>query len=156
LTGKATIVMAEGRRMMRLARELEPEQFRTLLEEYQQLLTGVFEERGGRGVDAAGDTVVASFPIAKDAAFAAVAAHRAVAARDWPGWPRPGISVGLDSAEERCSELCDAAEGGQTFMSQATAGRLEEDDLDDLFLRDVGEQQARRSGRAVWAYELVA
>jgi class 3 adenylate cyclase len=156
LTGKATIVMAEGRRMMRLARELEPEQFRTLLEEYQQLLTGVFEERGGRGVDAAGDTVVASFPIAKDAAFAAVAAHRAVAARDWPGWPRPGISVGLDSAEERCSELCDAAEGGQTFMSQATAGQLEEDDLRDLSLRDVGEQQARRSGRPVRAYELVA
>jgi class 3 adenylate cyclase len=116
----------------------------------------VFAERGGRNVDASGDTVVAAFPVAKDAAFAAVAAHRAVAAREWPGWPRPEVSVGLDSAEESCSELCDAAEGGQTFMSQATAGLLEEDELGDLFLRDVGEQRSRRSGRAVRAYELVA
>jgi class 3 adenylate cyclase len=156
LTGKATIVMAEGRRMMRLTRELEPEQFKTLLEAYQQLLAGVFDERGGRDVAASGDTVVAAFPLAKDAAFAAVAAHRALAAREWPGWPRPEVSVGLDFAEEGCSELCDAAEGGQTFMSPATAGLLEEDDLGDLLLRDVGEQQTRRSGRAVRAYELLA
>ena len=142
--------------MMRLARELEPERFRTLLEAYQLLLTGVFEARGGRDVDASGDTVVATFPLAKDAAFAAVAAHRAVAGREWPGWPRPEISVGLDSGEESCSELCDTAEGGQTFMSPETAGLLEEDDLGDLLLRDVGEQQARRSGRALRAYELIA
>jgi class 3 adenylate cyclase len=156
LKGKATIVMAEGRRMMRLARELEPERFRTLLEAYQHVLTGVFEEHGGGHVDASADTVVAAFPIAKGAAFAAVAAHRAVAAREWPGWPRPEISVGLDFAEESCGELCDAAEGGQTFMSPATAGLLEADDLGELFVRDLGEQRTRRSGRAVPAFELVA
>jgi class 3 adenylate cyclase len=166
LSGTVTIVMAEGRRLMRLAREITPEEFGHLLESYQRILGRLFDELGGRDVEFLSDMVLAAFPTAKQAALAAAAAHRAVAAHEWPGWPQPAISVGLHSGEagigwvgpaaSRCSELCEAAEGGQTFMSQATAGLLEEDDLGDLSLRDVGEQQARRSGRAVRAYELVA
>jgi len=63
--------------------------------------------------------------------------------------------VGLDAAEESCSELCDAAEGGQTFISQRTASVLRGEDLSGLRLRDLGERQTRRSKRAV-RYELVA
>ncbi len=44
-----TTVMAEGRRMMRLSRELSREHFQALLDEYQRLLTGLFEGRGGLG-----------------------------------------------------------------------------------------------------------
>src|SRR6266540_254057 len=43
LTGTVTIVLAEGRRMMRLSRELSPDHFGALLNEYQRLLTGLFE-----------------------------------------------------------------------------------------------------------------
>ena len=78
---------------------------------------------------------------------------------------KPEISVGLHSGEAgvgwigpavvRCAELCDAAEGGQTFLSAVTAGLLEHERLGGLSLRDLGEQKTRRSGRLVHAYELV-
>jgi class 3 adenylate cyclase len=147
--------MAEGRRMMRLAGELEPERFDALIEAYQQVLTGLFEELGGEYVDAAGDTVTATFAVPTQAASAAVAAHRAVAALDWPDWLQPGVSVGLASDEASCSELCDAAEGGQTFLSAETAALLGREDLGELDVRDLGEQLTRRSRRPVRAYELV-
>jgi class 3 adenylate cyclase len=164
-TGTVTIVVAEGRRMMRLARELAPDVFAGLLEEYQGLLRQVLESTGGREVDFDGDTAVAAFPTTKQAALAAVAAQRAVAAHEWPHGCELAMSVGLDSgtlglgwagpAVARCAELCDAAEGGQIFMTPAVSGLLEEEDLGELVVRDLGEVPLRRSDQEIRAYELV-
>lgn len=165
LTGAVTIVVAEGRRMMRLARELEPGVFDALLEEYHRHLRQLLESMGGREVDFDSDTGMAAFPTAKQAALAAVAAQRAVAGHEWPHGRQLAMSVGLDSgtageswdgpAVARCSELCDAAEGGQIFVTQAVSSALEEDDLGELVLRDLGEVPLRRSDRKVRAHELV-
>lgn len=150
--------MAEGRRMMRLAAQLRADDFEAVLGEYQGLLRCVFEERGGRDVELSSDTASAAFPTARQAALAAVAVQRAVAAHRWPHGLTLAVSVALDSGEaalERCSELCDAAEGGQIFLSQATAGLLDDEDLGELRLRDIGDVETRRTARSVRAYELV-
>lgn len=147
--------------MMRLSRELTPDLFEELLSEYQRLLRRLFEEMGGREVQVSGDSALAAFPTAKQAAHAAVAAQRALAAHEWPQGLRPAISVGLHSGQAeigtaaRCAELCDAAEGGQIFMSQETANLLQDEDLGGLSIRDLGEQQMRRTQRVVRAHELV-
>jgi class 3 adenylate cyclase len=151
--------------MMRLADELAPDVFDALLEEYQRLLKEVLAEIGGREIEVDSDTVIAAFPTAKQAAVAAVAAQRAVAAHDWPHGRRLAMSVGLDSGEAgagwdgtaalRCAELCDAAEGGQIFLTQAVGSLLEEESLDEWSVRDLGEVLLRRSERKVRAYELV-
>jgi class 3 adenylate cyclase len=164
-TPEVTIVMIEGRRMMRLAKELPEEHFDALLGEYAGVLSRLLGEMGGGDVEVEGDTAVAAFSSAKHAALAAVAAQRAVAAHDWPHALRPAVSVGLDSGEaatswadptaSHCADLCDAAEGGQIFVSPKTAALLEREELDDLSLRDLGEQTTRRTRRAVRAYELV-
>lgn len=75
------------------------------------------------------------------------------------------ISVGLHSGEAgigwlgpaalRSAELCDAAEGGQIFLSRATASLLEDEDLGELLIRDLGERETRRGRTTVYAYELV-
>lgn len=165
LAGTVTIVMAERRRMMRLSRELSPEHFGVLLSDYQRLLVELFEQRGGSEVQAALDSALAAFPTAKQAALAAVAAQRAVAAHEWPKGLRPAISVALHSgpagigwvgpAALRCAELCDTAEGGQILMSQATASLLEDEDLGALLMRPLGPQRTRRTGETVNPYELV-
>jgi class 3 adenylate cyclase len=165
LSGTVTVVMAEGRRMMRLVKELTPEAFGTLLEAYRALFQGVFERMGGREVEVASDTATAAFPTAKQAALAAIAAQRAVAAHEWSHGREVAISVGLHSGEAgvgwagsavlRCVELCDAAEGGQIFLSQAARSLLEDADLGEVFVRDLGEQPTRRSDCLVQAYELV-
>jgi class 3 adenylate cyclase len=156
-TGTVTIVVAEGRRMMRLARELEPDVFDALLKDYQRLLQEVLESMGGHEVDFDGDTAIAVFPTAKQAARAAVAAQRAVAAHEWPHGRELAMSVGLDSgtAVARCEELCDAAEGGEIFVTEAVSSMLEEEDLGDLVLRDRGEVPLRRTDQKIRAYELV-
>src|SRR5262245_3072144 len=165
LTGTVTIVMSEGRRMMRLAGELTPKEFGAVLGAYRRLLGRVLGELGGRELEVAGDTAIAAFPTAKDAALAAVAAQRAVAENEWPGGIRPEISVGLHSgpagvgwvgpAAVRCIDLCDTAEGGQIFLSPATAALLEDEDLGGLTIRDLGERTTRRLGTAVRAFELL-
>jgi class 3 adenylate cyclase len=157
--------MTEGRRMMRLFQQIPQEQFAALLNEYQQLLTRVLEEMGAGMVNVTGDSVVAAFPSAKQATQAAIAAQRAVRSHEWPYGHRLEMSVGLHSeeaairwigpAEMRCEELCDAAEGGQTFVSPVTAGLLEDENLGELSLLDLGERRTRRSGRSIHAYELV-
>jgi len=165
LTGTVTIVMAEGRRMMRLMHDLPREVFWALLTEYQQLLSRVLREMGGRAVESEGDSVAAGFATAKEAALAAAAAQRAVAAHEWPHGLGAAISVGVHSGEAgigwlgpailRCAELCDAAEGGQVFLSRATASLLEDENLGELVIRDVGEREMRRTRGEVRAYELV-
>jgi len=165
LAGTVTIVMAEGRRMMRLSRELSPEHFGALLSGYQRLLVDLFVQSGGTDVETAFDTALAAFPTAKQAVLAAVAAQHAVAAHEWPEGLSPAISVALHSgpagigwvgpAALRCAELCDTAEGGQILMSQATASLLEDDALGELSIRRLGPRQTRRTGKTVHAHELV-
>jgi class 3 adenylate cyclase len=163
--GTVTLVVAEGRRMMRLAAELAPETFDALLEEYHRLLREVLESMGGSEVSFDGDTARAAFPSARQAARAAVAAQRAVAAHEWPHGRELAMSVGLDSGPPgggwdgpvvaRCEELCDAAEGGQVFVTQAVSSSLEGEDLGELTMQDLGEVPLRRSDQTVRAYELV-
>jgi class 3 adenylate cyclase len=165
LTGTVTVVVTEGRRIMRLARELPQDRFGALLTDYQRLLRGVLERTGGRDVEVSTDMAWAAFPTAKRAAFAAVAAQRAVAEHEWPDGLNIAMSVGIHSGEAgigwigpavfRGSQLADAAEGGQIFMSPATAGLLEDENLGELSLRDIGEPLGRHSQLAVRAYELV-
>lgn len=146
--------------MMRLSRELPADVFQRLLEEYERFLREVLEGMGGRDVDVDDDTCVAAFSSAKQAALAAVSVQRAVAAHDWPHGRSLAMSIGLDSgapeaAALRCAELCDAAEGGQIFLTEALSRLLEQEGLGDLSVRDVGEVPLRRSDRTVRAYELV-
>jgi class 3 adenylate cyclase len=165
LSGTVTMVVAEGRRMIRLYEDLSAETFGALLVEYQRLLRDVLQQQGGREVNTFQDTAMAAFPTAKQAVLAAVACQRAVGDHEWPHGRSVAISVGVHSGEAgigwlgpatvRCGELCDTAEGGQIFLSQASSGLLEDEDLGEILIRDLGEQHARRSGQPVHAYELV-
>ncbi len=151
--------------MMRLSHKLTPEVFGALLDEYHRLLRDMLEGKGGRAVEVADDTATAVFVSARQAALAAAAVQGAVAAHAWPHRLKAAVSVALDSVEAdldsvgsataRCSELCDAAEGGQIFASQETAGLLQDEDLGELLLRNLGERQTRRTQRPVRVYERV-
>lgn len=163
LSGTVTIVLTEGRRMMRLLKELPHEHFETLINEYYQLVTGVLARAGGRGVETAGDSVAAGFATAREAVLAAVAAQRALATHEWPYVEGVAMSVGVHTSEagiglggpaiRRCEELCDAAEGGEIFLSRATASLLEDEHLGDILIHDLGQREMRRTRGAIHAYE---
>ena len=62
LAGTVTLVMAEGRRVIRLGRELSPPIFGALIDEYQRLLRDVMLRMGGRQFEVSQDTAIAVFP----------------------------------------------------------------------------------------------
>jgi class 3 adenylate cyclase len=153
--------MAEGRRMMRLSDELAPGAFEALLDEYEQVLRAVLAAAGGRDVTVSGDTVTASFSEPAEALRAAVAVKGATGSREWSHGRKLEVSIGLDAgsyepAVARCEELCDAAEGGEIFLSPAVVDLLDADGLGDLSFRDLGDVPLRRVERTVRAYELLA
>jgi class 3 adenylate cyclase len=162
--GTVTVVMAEGRRLIRTARELPADQVAPLIDDYQRLLRRVFEEHEGREVTAAGDMVAAAFASPRQAVAAAVAVQHAVSVHTWPNGLNIAISVGLHSgqagvgwigwASMRCALICDITEGGQIFLSAATAALLEDENLGELTVRDLGELTTRRTGDRVHVYEL--
>jgi len=166
LTGTVTVVMAEGRRFIRTARELPPDQVVPLIDDFQRLLGRVFDEHDGREIGGAADMVAAAFASPRQAVAAAVAAQRAVARHTWPVGLDVAISVGLHSGEAgvgwigwasmRCALICDIAEGGEIYLSAATAALLEDEDLGELTVEDRGELKTRRTGDRVHVYELIS
>ena len=82
--GTVTVVMAEGRRLIRLGRELSSSIFDALISEYQRLTRDVMERMGGRQFEVFQDTAIAAFPTAKQAALAAAALQHVVATHEWP------------------------------------------------------------------------
>ena len=115
--------------------------------EHRRVLREVFQAHDGREVDAEGDAFFIGFERASDAVAAAVAAQRALLAT---GVVR--VRVGLHTTEphlhaegyvgvgvSRAARICGAAHGGQIVVSQATAGVVEDDELLDVRLRDLGE-----------------
>src|SRR6266542_4732498 len=129
-------------------------------------VTDVMERMGGRQFEVFQDTAIAAFPTAKQAALAAAALQHLVATHEWPHKGDVAVSVGVHSGDVGiglgpaaticCEALCDAAEGGQIFLSPSAALLLEEEDLGDLAILDPGEQVTRRGGSRVRAFELVS
>lgn len=164
LRGTVSVVMVEGRRMLGLHRQMTPDGFGALLVEYRRLLSDVLERAGSDYVESDADTVAASFATPIEAVHAAVSVQRAVAAHEWPEARRIEVSIGIHSGDAGvgwigpaallCTELCDVAEAGEIFISQATAALLEGAQLGELRVHDRGEPRTRRGGQAVRAYEI--
>jgi class 3 adenylate cyclase len=135
--------------------------------EHGRLFEEVFPAHGGRVIDTQGDAYFAVFDRAGDAVAAAVAAQRALAARQWPEATQLRVRMGLHTAEpylhesgyvgigvHRAARICAAAHGGQILLSQATAGIVEDEELQDVELRDLGEHRLKDMSRPQRLVEL--
>jgi class 3 adenylate cyclase len=149
-----TVVMVEGRRLMRRRDELGAEAFASLLREYRRVVAEALQAAGSGAPGGDGDTVTATFPDARQAALAATGARAALSSHAWPDGTDVAASIGVGAGHE-CEALCDAAEAGEIFVSPETARLLEDEELGDLSLRDLGERRTRRTARPIGAYELV-
>ena len=115
--------------------------------EHRRVLREVFAAHRGCEIDAEGDAFFIGFAQASDAVAAAVAAQRVLVDT---GQVR--VRIGLHTTEphvhsegyvgvgvSRAARICAAAHGGQIVLSQATAGIVEDNQLLDVRLRDLGE-----------------
>ena len=160
--GTVTFLFTDIEGSTDLARRLGAD-FGTLRAEHRRVLREAFSAHDGHEIDTAGDGFFVVFERARDAVGAALAAQRAVA-----GFEEPlRVRMGLHTAEphlgddgyvgvgvNRAARVCAAGHGGQILLSAATAGILEDLDLDGVNLRDLGEHRLKDLVRPQRVFQL--
>jgi class 3 adenylate cyclase len=132
--------------------------------EHRRLLREALETHRGHEIDAEGDAFFIAFERATDAVAAAVAAQRALVAAD-----AVRVRIGLHTTEphlhpdgyvgvgvSRAARICAAAHGGQIVLSHATAGIVEDHELVDVRLRDLGDHYLKDIARPQRLYQIDA
>jgi predicted ATPase/class 3 adenylate cyclase len=123
-----------------------------LLAEHRRLLRAAFEAHRGYEVDTEGDAFFVTFASADDAAAAAVAGQRSLAAHRWPEGHRVTVRMGLHSGEPRLidgayvgldvhrgARVMSAGHGGQILLSHSTRRQLS----DSWAVVDLGEHRLK-------------
>jgi class 3 adenylate cyclase len=124
--------------------------------DHRRILRQRLSESGGREIDNQGDAFFFSFPRAKDAVAAAVAAQRQLAAHAWPDGVEVRIRMGLHTGEPtvgeegylgmdvvRAARICSAAHGGQILLSETTRALVGNSVPDGVSIRDLGHARLK-------------
>jgi class 3 adenylate cyclase len=166
--GTVTFLFTDVEGSTSLLKELGPS-YGAVLAEHQRILRGAFEAAGGEEIDTQGDSFFVAFRRAKDAAAAALAAQRALAAHAWPGDAAVRVRMGLHTGEptvgderyvglgvHRAARICAAAHGGQVLLSNTTRDLVEDDLPPDVALVDLGEHKLKDINRPERLFQLNA
>jgi class 3 adenylate cyclase len=132
--------------------------------EHRRLLRQAVAAHQGHEIDAEGDGFFVVFERATDAVAAAVAAQRALLGAD-----AVRVRMGLHTTEphlhsdgyvgvgvSRAARICAAAHGGQIVLSHATAGIVEDDELLDVRLHDLGDHSLKDIARPQRLFQIEA
>jgi len=166
-TGTVTLLFTDLEGSTGLLRELG-ERYGALLDDHRRLLRGIVDSHGGREVDTSGDGSFAAFPTARDGVAAAVDAQRAMAAHPWPDDALVRMRVALHTGEPRLAEqgyhglgvhlaarLCQAGQGGQILLSEATWAVIADDLPPGVGVRELGERALKDFERPQRVFEVV-
>ncbi len=166
--GTVTFLFSDIEGSTRLAGQLG-EGFGEVRADNRDLLRHAFTHHGGMEIDSRGDEFFVVFERAGDAVAAAVAAQRALQSQTFRDGVTVRVRIGLHTAEpylhddayvgigvHRASRICAAGHGGQILLSNATAGVVEDLDLDGVRLQDLGEHRLKDLKRPQRLYQLSA
>jgi class 3 adenylate cyclase len=165
--GTVTFLFSDVEGSTRLLKRLR-DRYGAVLSEHRRLLREAFAAHGGEEVDAQGDACFYVFSRAREAAAAAAAAQRSLAAHEWPDGAALRVRMGMHTGEPNVSEdgryhglgvhraarIMAAGHGAQVLASQATASVLSDDELDGITLRDLGEHELKDFERPERIYQL--
>ena len=126
-----------------------------VLGEHNRILREAFSAHGGIELGAEGDALFVAFTSAVEAAAAAAAGQRALAAHGWPADGTIRVRMGLHTGEptatadgyvgldmHRAARVSAAAHGAQVLLSQTTRDLLPET-LEGLKFRDLGDHRLK-------------
>jgi class 3 adenylate cyclase len=167
-TGTLTFLFTDMEGYTALLGTIPDEAAARVMHDHDRILHEAFVSAGGRVIDNSGDSFLACFPSATDAARAAAECHRALSAHVWPVDVLVAIRIGLNTGEavavsgryfgiavNRAARVCEAAHGGQALLSPATASLLDQRSLGELTLRDLGEFDLDSFDSPVHLHQLV-
>ena len=166
-SGTVTMVFTDIEGSTMLVRQLG-DRYEGVLNTHCRLLRDAFGAAGGTEVDGQGDAFFFVVPSATDAVLAAAAAQRAFAQETWPAGTDVRVRIGVHTGEPglgeegyhglgvvRAARISAAGHGGQVLVSQATRALIEDEDLKDLDVRDLGEHQLKDMPQPERLFQLV-
>jgi predicted ATPase/class 3 adenylate cyclase len=149
--------------------EKGPEAMKTALGQHDRVLYSCVTSHRGRLVEAGreGDSILAVFTSAADAAASALAMQRGLAAEAWPEGAQVRVRIAIHTGEadlrdghyygqvlNRCARMLASAHGGQVLTAGATASLLGGSLPPDARLRDLGRHRFKDLLRAEHIFEL--
>jgi len=153
-SGTVTLLFTDIEGSTALAERLG-DRWPAVLGEHNRILRETFSAHGGIELGAEGDALCVAFTSAIEAAEAAAAAQRALAAHGWPADGSIRVRMGLHTGEptatpdgyvgldmHRAARVAGAAHGAQVLLSQTMRDLLPET-LDSLAFRDLGDHRLK-------------
>jgi class 3 adenylate cyclase len=154
--GTVTFAFTDIEGSTRLLQELGDDAFGSLSRDHRRIVRETFGDAGGSEIDTQGDAFFFSFPRARDAVNAAVAAQRALRDHDWPDGREVRVRMGLHTGEPhvgdegylgidvvRAARIASAGAGGQILISETTRALLGNVLPDGVSVLDLGERQLK-------------
>jgi class 3 adenylate cyclase len=155
-SGTVTFAFTDIEGSTRLLQELGDEAFGALSRDHRRLVRETFGTAGGTEIDTQGDAFFFSFPRARDAVNAAVAAQRALREHGWPDGREVRVRMGLHTGEPhvgdegylgidvvRAARIASAGAGGQILISETTRALLGNVLPDGVAVLDLGERHLK-------------
>jgi class 3 adenylate cyclase len=165
--GTVTFLFSDIEESTDLLRRVGEDGFAAIRGDHRRVMREAFSAHGGREIDTAGDGFFIAFDSARSAVAAAVRAQLALATFTWPAGVDVRVRMGLHTAEpylgevgyvgvgvHRAARICDAAHGGQILVSNATAGIIEDAELTEVELLDLGEHRLKGLPRKQRLFQL--
>ena len=155
-SGTVTFAFTDIEGSTRLLQELGDEAFGALSRDHRRLVRETFGEAGGTEIDTQGDAFFFSFPRARDAVNAAVAAQRALREHEWPDGREVRVRMGLHTGEPhvgdegylgidvvRAARIASSGAGGQILISETTRALVGNVLPDGVAVLDLGERHLK-------------
>ena len=155
-SGTVTFAFTDIEGSTKLLQELGDERFGTLSRDHRRIVRATFGETGGSEIDTQGDAFFFSFPRARDAVNAAVAAQRALRDHAWPDGREVRVRMGLHTGEPhvgdegylgidvvRAARIASSGAGGQILISETTRALLGNVLPDGVSVLDLGERHLK-------------
>jgi class 3 adenylate cyclase len=155
-SGTVTFAFTDIEGSTKLLQEVGDEAFGALSRDHRRIVRDTFGESGGSEIDTQGDAFFFSFPRARDAVNAAVAAQRALREHAWPDGREVRVRMGLHTGEPhmgdegylgidvvRAARIASAGAGGQILISETTRALVGNVLPDGVAVLDLGEQHLK-------------
>jgi class 3 adenylate cyclase len=139
-----------------------------VLSDHRRILRGNAADHRGQEIDTQGDSFFFSFPRARDAVAAAVAAQRELAEHSWRDGVRVRVRMGIHTGEPsvadegfvgldvvRAARIAAIGHGGQVLISDVTRALVRTDLPEGVTVRSLGAQRLRGLDEPEPVHELV-
>jgi predicted ATPase/class 3 adenylate cyclase len=166
-TGTVTFLFTDIEGSTRLAQELG-DGWPPLLERHREIARAAWAQQHGVEIGTDGDSFFVVFTSAPQAALAAVAVQRGLAAEAWPDGAQISSRMGMHTGEgvlsggsyvgldvHRAARIANAGHGGQVLLSATTRALVEGSLPSGVTLREMGEHRLKDLSRPERIWDLV-